>query len=290
MAVFLGDKQIIIATLGDKPLQYLNTAESVMDIDAANFLTASGLQNDTTIKLAINNFVQDLKVNNLWDKLYVAYPLVGATSQSQAINLVDTGSYNITWYSSSFWSFDSNGATSDAANLTFATTNWAPADAPTQFRQTGHLSVYSRTDNAGGYDMGGEQTGIINNQTAIAIQFDAGGGNEYFIPGLPTSNVTNVNLGTSLGFFQASRVNDSYVEGFRNGSLVTSGSVPSGLFYDHAVEFYIGATNNSGIIDATAYTSRNYSFFSIGSGMDAPQAQKFYTAVQNLQTALGRQV
>lgn len=289
MAVFLGDKQIIIATLGDKPIQYLNTAESVMDVDAANFLTASGLQNDTTIKYAINSFVQDLKINDLWDKLYVAYPLVGATSQSQAINLVDTGSYNITWYSSSFWSFDSNGATSDAANLTFATTNWAPADAPIAFRTTGHLSVYSRTDNAGGYDMGGESTGTQGNQTAIAIQ-DVSASLGYFIPGLPTSATTNVSLGTSLGFFQASRVNDSYVEGFRNGSLVTSGSVASSTFYDHAVEFYIGATNNSGIIDATAYTSRNYSFFSIGKGMDAPQAQKFYTVVQNLQTALGREV
>lgn len=288
MAVFLGDKQIIIATLGDKPIQYLNTAESVMDIDAANFLTASGLQNDTTIKYAINSFVQDLKINDLWDKLYVAYPLVGATSQSQAINLVDTGSYNITWYSSSFWSFDSNGATSDAANLTFATTNWTPSDAPTTFSDTAHLSVYSRTDNAGGYDMGGESTGTGGNQTAIAIQ-DVSASLGYFIPGLPTSATTNVSLGTSLGFFQASR-NGNNVEGFRNGSSVVSGNVNAGDFFNHSVEFYIGATNNSGIVDATAYTSRNYSFFSIGSGMDAPQAQKFYTAVQNLQTDLGREV
>ena len=288
MAVFLGDKQIIIATLGNIPLQYLNTAESVVDIDAANFLTASGLQNDTTIKYAINSFVQDLKINNLWDKLYAAYPLVGSTSQSQAINLVDTGSYNITWYSSSFWGFDDTGATSDAANLTFATTNWAPTDAPTPFSDTAHLSVYSRTDNAGGYDMGGEAIGTEGNQTAIAIQFTNGVSN-YFIPGLPTSGSTNVGLGTSLGFFQASRIG-TYVEGFRNGSSVSSDNVGAGGNFNHGVEFYIGATNNSGIIDATAYTSRNYTFFSIGSGMDAPQAQKFYTAVQNLQTALGREV
>jgi hypothetical protein len=287
MAVFLGDKQIIIATLGDKPLQYLNTAESIVDIDAANFLTASGLQNDTTIKYAINSFVQDLKGNNLWDKLYVAYPLVGSTSQSQAINLVDTGSYNITWYSSSFWGFDSNGATSDAANLTFATTNWAPTDAPTPFSDTAHLSVYSRTDNVGGYDMGGEQTGTQGNQTAIAIQFDSASV-DYFIPGLPTSDVT-ASLGTSLGFFQASRIGTS-LAGYRNGSLVASGTVSAGPFFNHSVELYIGATNNSGIIDVSEYTSRNYTFFSIGSGMDSDEVSKYYTAVQNLQISLNREV
>jgi hypothetical protein len=293
--VFLGNNEVTQSMIGNNyVLVNPVSVEAPMDNDAANFLSASGLESDAFYAEAINDFVIELKNYNLWNKLYVSYPLVGLTSQSQAINLANTGSYNITWYSSSFWTFDANGATSDAPNLTFANTNWAPTDAPTLFSNTAHISLYSRTSGStdvlnNGYDVGGEFTGTQGNQTALAVRNAYLDGNTEYIAGLPTNPPGGVNVSDGLGFFQANRLGD-YVVGYKNGNTLISGSLAAEGSFNHNVSFYIGAMHNSGLVEISAWSTRNYAYISIGKGMDEIEAKNYYNVIQKLQTTLGREV
>ena len=58
------------------------------DVDAQKFIDSSGLS-DTTQKIAINNFVKQLKDSSLWTKFVAVYPMVGGTATTTKWNLKD---------------------------------------------------------------------------------------------------------------------------------------------------------------------------------------------------------
>lgn len=79
----LGSTQIQKVMLGDKLVWQKAAA---VDADAVAFINAAGLT-DQVHKDAINYLVKELKQNNLWDKFYKIYPVIGTTSQSLSRNL-----------------------------------------------------------------------------------------------------------------------------------------------------------------------------------------------------------
>lgn len=66
----------------------LSGQASFYDNDAYAFLEAAQIT-DTATRTGINNFVKNLKSNNLWNKISGLYPLVGGTMYSEKFNLKD---------------------------------------------------------------------------------------------------------------------------------------------------------------------------------------------------------
>lgn len=64
--------------------------------EASDFETASGVT-DATALAAINDFVINAQNRGVWDKLIAFYPFVGTDFNKSKINLVDTGSYTLTF-------------------------------------------------------------------------------------------------------------------------------------------------------------------------------------------------
>ena len=73
---------------------------------------------------------------------------------------------------------------------------------------------------------------------------------------------------------------------YKNGSLI--GSNTSNGTQVNTYGFYLGALNDTGT--GTLYSSRQISFAFFTKGLNATQNLNLYTAVQNYQTTLGRQV
>jgi hypothetical protein len=74
-------------------------------------------------------------------------------------------------------------------------------------------------------------------------------------------------------------------QGPRGKTILSGTSTQSGFSNSN---LYISAVNELNI--AQQYSSKQYAFGSIGEGLSATEASNFYTAVQNFQTTLSRQV
>lgn len=248
---------------------------------AANFITASGITDSTQIT-AVTNLVNDLSSSALLDKMYVIYPFVGGTSTAHSYNLMDTGSYQLSFAGT--WVHDANGVTSNGTNA-YADTFFRPGNADsTDWLTSGSMGLYSRTSGAEGYDMGSSRTfGGPGTQTAILIKFNA---NNNFYPGLPVGVAQYSGSVDGAGFYAASRLGTN-VSGYIDGSQVSSQVDTS--YRLPTFNMVIGAFRDqfSGI---TGYSARNYAYAYIGKGLTSAEQSSLYTIVQDYETTLSRQI
>jgi hypothetical protein len=273
-SIFIGSDNAVI-----NPYSNFTTS----DQDVKNFITASGISDDYLTCSAINELVGDLKSYNIWNKMYLIYPFVGASASSSKYNLINTGSY-IAAYTGSGNPiiFNENGVTTNSASSSYINSYWFP-NAVSNWSTSASLSIYSRTPQSQSYDMGTQIAGTTGNQTALIIS-DA----NFFYPGLPTDGAFRASNTDATGFYQAS-LSGSFIRGFKNNSMIVSGSVTVGSsFGNHSINLYIGAINDANI--ASAFSSRNYSYASIGGALSQTDMQNYYIAVQNFQIKLGRSV
>ena len=252
--------------------QKIIEAGSSFDPAAQAFFTATGIT-DATIQDAVNQLVLDLKSAGIWSEFDAIYPFVGATATTHKYNLKDTSTYEITF--SGTWTHNSNGITGNGSN-TYGNTGWNPTSVG---RTTnGHMSIYSRTNyNSGGgvlmSDMG------CGSSPAESLMALANSGTTFWIY---NSAQLNNAYGNTQGHY-ITRRNASNTLGVKNGSTVKTGGTGTG--YPNR-DMYIGAQNTTG--GAARWTNRNYAFASLGT--DISDQSSFYTAVQDFQTALSRQV
>ena len=247
------------------------------DADAVAFfgrVTTAGGSLSATEKAAVNQLVLDLKANSLWTPMKAIYPMVGASAAACAQNL-KSSSFTGT-FTSTGWTFASTGATGNGTSAYFDTL-YNPS--VSGLLDSGHLSVYSRTDLYSGstIDFG-------SNAPAHFVSYYFGGVtysgiNSSDSPAGPTFTPT-----TSL--LLISRIASTTAKVFRAGTLAytdnkTSTSRPN-------QKLSLGALNNNGT--NALFSSRQYAFASIGDGLTDTQASNFYTAVQAFQTTLSRQV
>ena len=257
----------------------------VYDADAAAFFTAASIT-DTTQKNAVNQLVLDLKSASIWTKMKALYPVVGGVASSHAVNLKTPGTYNLTFATG--WTHSNTGMTPNGA--TYANTSLIPS---TNFNTTtfNHLSYYSRTNSSptsGDYVMGALEANknnglIIRDSTNFcAIYADYPSGNVY-----RNAYITNQTNGQGLFIGSQTGIN---IKLFKNSNLIASNTTLRLLNGDlPTVNMYLGATNYPNPT-ATSFTDKECAFASIGDGLTDAEASSFYTAVQNYQTTLGRQV
>jgi hypothetical protein len=251
------------------------------DADALAFITAASIT-DNTQKTAVNTLVRDLKTANVWTKMKAIYPFVGGSATSHKFNLKDPrdldAAYRLVFFGGS--SHTSNGY---EPNLTsYANTNLNPHTSLDIDNM--HFSYYSRTNTlVSDYDMG-----VITTTTGTTLSLSAGlrwgDGVTYYAMCFNPSEITKVQTSTNKNFiFNKITTSASLFE--NTTKTTTTVTNRSGL---PNADFFIGARNFNGTAQQSAM--RVCSLSSIGDGLSDTEASNFYTAVQNFNTTLNRQV
>ena len=246
------------------------------DADAQAFITAAAIT-DPTQQAAINTLVVDLKGYSIWTKFSAIYPMVGGTNTSNSYNLKNTAQYQISW---------AGGVTSSANGVTFGVNGYGNTGLnPTTALSLNntHLSFYSRTDGAGGIDIGAYASNDLQNLIIAQSYFGNFYADSY-------SSLSRFILASQVkGLFTISRTAINSFKAFKNAAqigttIITSvGTLPNW-------NIFLGAANLNAGTNPSAYSARNQAFASIGDGLTDAEAANFYTAVQAFQTTLGRQV
>ena len=250
----------------------LSNNSPTYDVDAQKFINSSGIT-DSTQKIAINNFVLQLKESSLWTKFMAIYPMVGGTATTTKWNLKDPrnldAAYRLTFNGSP--TFASTGilflTTSDYADTHLA-------DSAIGGHNNASISYYSRTQNTiSGYDMG--CTDGAPPYSELSIYSDVHDNSEWF--GF-SQNIFSPNT-TGLFMLSSSATN---VTRYRNGVVVSSkGSAPNSSYTNLTI-----LVGNSRV---TAHPGqKECALATIGNGFTDAQALTFYNIVQNFETTLGR--
>jgi len=273
--VYLGNTLINDVFLGSQRMDDVlqNRVYVPTDQAALNFINATGITNNG-IRESINTLVVDLKANNLWNKLDVLYPFVGGTIDTNKYNLVNTGSYTISF--SGGWTYNENGIT---ANGTSAFANTGYSGSISTWYASGSLFNYSRTTGRSGYDMGVNSS--VTGQYYLINRLS----NDLTYLNLSVSPTTTASFDGSGLFMGNSRTTTQTA--YRNGSQIINVSKTTTTNPD--IPFYLGANNFQNTF-ANEFTNRNYASAGFGQSFDATEASTFYTIIQNFQTSLNRQV
>jgi hypothetical protein len=255
---------------------------AAVDPDAQAFITAAGIT-DNTQKSAINTLVVDMKGYGIWTKMKAIYPFVGGTATTHKWNLknpADTdAAFRLVFFGG--WNHTTNGAQGNGTN-TYADSFFIPL---TQYSviDNAALSVYSRsniTENRC-------EIGCFNG-TNSALQINVA--TTAFPPqqtGTYMNNVTESKFADtdSRGFYITSRTGTT-VTMFENSTLKVTQTTTA--LARPNVRIFVGAQNLVG--SANIPSSKQLAFASIGDGLTDTEAANFYTAVQNFNTTLTRNV
>jgi hypothetical protein len=257
---------------------------TVQDLDAQNFLVASGIT-DSTQAQAVQNLTAGLKYYSLWDKLQAIYPFAGSTSTTQKFNLkspFDTdAAFRLVFNGG--WTHSSTGALPNGTNG-YARTHYTPTGNGDQ--NSLHLSYYSRTTNStiDRAEFGSYSTGSPTVYTLLEVQLSTtlmrANMNSSSFSGI-TGTSTN-----SAAFFLGNRTSSTVSNGWRNGVKLFTGSTTSGA---NTTELFLCALNPPGF-SPSSFSMRECAFASMGEGLTDTEAEDFYTVVQAYQTALSRNV
>lgn len=278
--------------LGLYALQGITNAVSY-DPDAQAFINATGIGG--TNALAINNLVLALKTGSLWTKNDAIYPIVGGTANTHKYNLKDpydtNSAFRLTFSGS--WTHSSTGMTADGITA-YANTHLIPSGNLTL--QQAHMSYYSRTSTVSSFSktyvalgaaQGNFQTFRLSHSksglqpsTIIASQNSI-----RFLTDQAVINNPADRLGHYINSRTGSGVTDLAI--YKNGVLAANSTTSPGQT-ENTIPIFIGAQNNNGV--AADFDYIEYAFISIGDALTSGEAATYYTAIQNFNTTLGRQV
>lgn len=244
------------------------------DPDAQAFFNALAGGGDilTTPQMnAVNQLVLDIKATGVWSNFMALYPIVGGTATAHSWNLINPALYQATFAGS---------PTQSATGVQFnGTSQWADTgiDNASTPQDDYCLEFYSRTDShLNELDMG-----------------TYAGGSGYFL--VSYSNVYYYGLhgpqvGTGAQYYPDTRglntiqrTNSTNVDSYQNGALLLAGSSTS--FTPPAGAVWFG-----GCSSPTLLSAKEFALAAIRTSMSSTDLATYYTAVQNYQTALGRQV
>lgn len=246
------------------------------------FVSASGITDPVQIT-AIAYLVDALNSANLLGKFDFIYPMVGGTALTHSYNLVDTSTFQLTFFGG--WVHSANGALPNNTN-TYANTGYSPSVAGLAYNDN-HLSYYSRTSARGAtstsfYDMGsadgGGGTSLFIRRNTDLSGYDSG---TFTINRLSTTNLDG------RGFYCGSS-NPSNIGYYQKNGLTVATKNPLVSTFMRNFNYYIGAFNeyNTNIY----YSNKECAFASAGRGLTETEMTTFYTIVQEYQTILGRNV
>ena len=252
--------------------------QTVSDADAQAFVTNAGIVDQVEAN-AINNLVIGMKADGLWTKMKAVYPFVGGTSSTHKWNLKDPRDLDAAFrlVFSGGWTHSSTGALPNGTNG-YADTFLTPSISLSL--TSGHFSIYSRTNSAGGYDIGSLsipgniENGLISRYSNNIFYV------KYGSTFLTTSSTD------SRGHFINNRNSATNTKGIKNGIVLINSPETAAL---STAKLFLSANNNTSFIP-NEFSSKQLAFASIGDGLTDTEAANFYTAVQAFQISLNRNV
>lgn len=244
------------------------------DADALAFFTATGIT-DTTQKSAVNTLVLDLKGYSIWTKMKAIYPMVGGTATTHKYNLKDPrdldAAFRLTFNGG--WTHASTGAKPNGSNG-YADTFLKP-NIELTLNNTG-ISYYGRNVKTGalGLLIG---SGFGSSELSIYADYS---GTDYFANNCVYATGSNL-LASKTGLIHNTRIASTGYKIYLNGVVKYSPTTTS------------SSLNNQNIFIARVggdYATVECSFSAIDTGLTDTESANLYTAVQNFNTTLSRQV
>ena len=243
---------------------------SAYDADAQAFFTrvaTAGGTLTTTEQNATNQLVLDMKAAGIWTAMRAVYPMVGASAAACAQNLKSS---SFTGTFTSGWTFASTGVTPNGTSAYMDTGMTPNANLS---NSSACLTFYSRTNiNQATYDFAADQYSLLLYANTFYVNLTAVGA---FSATFALSNTT--------GYYIASRVNSTNVNGYRNGTKVINNAVLASTLNSQPLVLSARSTGSG-------FSSKQCAFATVSDGLDDTQSSNLYTAVQAFQTTLGRQV
>jgi hypothetical protein len=260
------------------------------DADALAFLAAAGIT-DATITSAICTLVTTMKADGTWAKCNAIYPMVGGTAATHKFNLknpLDTNAaFRLNFVGG--WTHSSNGALPNGTNA-YADTFFTPRiDLSVS---NGHLSLYSVVQSllTTNIDIGSATASGLVEIAALVVGRTTN--LSSFLWGSQVAGTSATFSSTSSrGFFIGNQNGATAATRnlYRNGIVGTPASVYGAPVMPNR-SLYLGALSSAAVNGPAFYSSRQFAFSSIGSGLTSGEAVAFYNSVQAFQTTLLRQV
>lgn len=244
--------------------------------DVQAFIDATGITNETTI-IALNNYVNSLQDDGIWDKQQAIYPFVGGTASTCSYNLKNPTQFQITWNGSP--SFSDNG-------VRFLGAQWG---------DTGFNPFGNSTLNDFSYSL---YCNVTAQESSVDIGCRDGGDRCEVYLSFPNDNlIVDINNGVDnsgrifvsysggLGFITVSRNMINNMIAYKNAtSLLSTSGANSGNYPNYNI--FIGATNNAGT--ASLFSNKRFALAAIGQKLNGTEVSNYNIATQAFQTALGR--
>lgn len=236
---------------------------------------------------AFDAFVVTGKSAGWWSTLLAFYPYIGGTATAHKFNAVNPVDSNAAFRAQFFGSVthSATGVQGNGVNgyaNTFFNDQTFGVD-----RNNFGITMYSRTGGfATGIDMGLSSASFTYNWLFVFRSLGTSLIGAYDDSGF---NISNTVITDSLGSFTVTRqtAEANTQRMYRNGTLVGSRLAVAPTGYAN-LEMFLMARNSLG--SPSLYSARNYSAHAIHNGMTAANVASFHTALQTLQTSLGRQV
>jgi hypothetical protein len=246
-----------------------------VDPDAQAFITAAAIT-DPTQQSAINTLVVDLKGYSIWTKMKALYPFVGGTASTHKFNLKDPrdldAAFRLVFYGGGTHSangYQPNGVNGSADTFLNPST--------TLGLNNSGMSFYSRENKVTNCLMGSGGGG------GVSILMIPDFGNNFDYSSVDGDGFRTPVQADKRGLFTVSRIASANEQGYRNGVQYYNNNFTSIARPNASI--LIGARNLSG-----QYSNVQCAFSAIHDGLTDTEAANLYTAVQNFNTALARQV
>jgi hypothetical protein len=252
-------------------------------LDWISRVQGQGSDTNTNTRLSMNSFVQLTKsyTGGLWDKLKRVGVYSGDSVGALKAPLKNTwGNVNDAFGPTDFTYAESTGAAGVFASQIGINTGLNPSVVATI--NDIHISVYSRT---------------AGNETGSAINVVSGGTSDLsLLPRFASdtsycsicseSTYTTATDTSGQGLYVGSRTASNSQKLYRNASLIGTHTTPGGSLPNLTI--FVHCQINS--LSTTNGTGKYLAWYSVGLGLDATDVSNLYSAVQALQTALGRNV
>lgn len=255
-------------------LQQTRFSVSRFDPNASAFFVVAGIT-DPTQKVAINQYILDLKRFSVWSLMRALYPFVGSSAGQHSYNLVNPATFQITWNGTV--TQDANGVTGDGSTG-YGNCGIASDD----IGANGGASFYARNT-----DLGGNRSAFGADDNVNLFRFTMDATQKYGIWGQSFGSITLQAGAPTAGMWAINRTSSTDLELYKNGVSLATSIVPT-TYVSVPELFYVCALNNTNL--PQNFTSLNLALQAFHAGMTPTQAANFYTATQTYQTALGRQV
>lgn len=256
------------------------------DADATayiNAVLAAGGELSAGQQTAINTFFVDLKSDGIYSKLYIMYPFLGGVANSNKINALNPGTYDLTFNGS--WAHSTTGSNAFSQdNSTYADTGY---DINTSTANNNWTFGYIHWRNPNGSPAGYSGTGPSSNYMVVGW---SGTSTDVFYPG--NAVITNT-VATNGSFIAAVRSasNSWKAVGMISGSVASSGPTYSATQTTtwtapgSTKNIYFNKINNDGFPSWGQYT-----FGFAAQALTDTEMTDLVVNVNNLQTVIGNKI